>query len=145
VNTKIVALESKISDAVSRVAVAAESRAISNIILSPSIINQNDPNCDKDGTTNNNVPTKKNRTCSCQSSTCNVCVRASVNASRMNVPVEPLSGSSFLSSSELPLPLFDDNSDNNLVFHLQQLDEFIRLKGEPKDSQLAATDQVSGT
>lgn len=64
-------------------------------------------------------------------------MRVSINANRMNVPVEPLSVSSFLSSPELPLPLFYDNSDTNLVFHLQQLDEFIRLKGVPKAYRLA--------
>jgi hypothetical protein len=40
----------------------------------------------------------------------------------MNGPIESVSVSSFLSSSELPLPLFDDDSDTNPVFHLQQLD-----------------------
>jgi hypothetical protein len=55
----------------------------------------------------------------------------------MNVMMESLSVSSFLSSSELPLPLFDDNSDTNPVFHLWLLDEFIRLRGVPKAFQLA--------
>lgn len=65
-NAKIVALESEISDVPSRVAVAVELHAISNILLSPSVMNQNDPNSDIDGTTSNHVPTNENHTCSCQ-------------------------------------------------------------------------------
>jgi hypothetical protein len=137
-NTKIVALENKIADAPSRAAVAVESHATSNNLLSPSVVNQNDPSSDIDGTTSHNIPTNKNHACSCQSgNTCNVCVRACGGTTEMNGPIESLSVSSFLSSSELPLPLFDDDSDTNPVFHFRQLDEFIRLKGVPKAFQLA--------
>ncbi|PNF34392.1 hypothetical protein B7P43_G14526 [Cryptotermes secundus] len=45
--------------------------------------------------------------------------------------------SSFLSTSESPLPLFDDCSDTNPVFHLRRLDEFMNFKGIPKALQLA--------
>jgi hypothetical protein len=86
VNAKIVALESKMSDVACRAAVAAPSNVKSNILLSPSIVNQNDPS-DIAGTTSNNVPTNGNYTCTCQSSTCNVSVRASVNATRTCVSV----------------------------------------------------------
>jgi hypothetical protein len=47
-----------------------------------------------------------------------------------------VSVASFL-STELPLPLFDDNSDTNSVFHLRRLDEFINFRGVPKALQLA--------
>jgi hypothetical protein len=137
VNAKIVALESKTADAPSRLAVAAELRA-SNLLLSPSVVNQNGPSSDNDGTTSNNVPTNENHACSFQSgNTCNARVRASGSATGVNAPIGALSVSSFLSSSELPLPLFDDNSDTKPVFHLRRLDEFIRLKGVLKAFQLA--------
>jgi hypothetical protein len=55
----------------------------------------------------------------------------------MNVPVQTSSVSSFLSNTELPLPLFDDATEMNPVFHLRRLDEFIQLKGVPKAYQLA--------
>jgi hypothetical protein len=134
-NAKIVAIK-KIADAPSRVAVEVDSRATCNIRLSPSVVNQNDSS-DNVGTTRNNVSTNENHACSSQStSSRNACVRASANATGINVPVESVSVSNFLSSSELPLPLFDDNSNTNPIFHLRRLDEFIRLKGVPKHFQL---------
>jgi hypothetical protein len=95
---------------------------------------------DNDGTTSNNVPTNENHACSCQSTnTCNDCVRVSRNTTGINAPQESFSVSSFLSSSELPLPLFDYTSDTNPIFHIRWLDEFIRLKGVPKAFQLAVS------
>jgi hypothetical protein len=44
---------------------------------------------------------------------------------------------SYLSNPDFPLPLFDENSDVNPVFHLRPLDEFMKLKGIPKACQLA--------
>jgi hypothetical protein len=60
-----------------------------------------------------------------------------VNADHANAPVEHSSVNSYLSNSEFPLPLFDENSEINPVFHLKQLDEFIRFKGVPEACQLA--------
>jgi hypothetical protein len=135
VNAKIVALESKICEVPTRSAVVAEPCAVENL-QSPSVVNQSDLIMNN-GTINNSVPTNENPTCSCQSSSCNVGVSESVNAARVHVSTEPTSVSSFLSTSELPLPLFDDCSDINPVFHLRRLDEFIRFKGVPKALQLA--------
>jgi hypothetical protein len=91
-NAKIVALESKIADAPSRAAFAVESHATSNILLSPSVVNQNDPSSDIGSTTSHSVPTNKNHACSCQSgNTCNVCVRACGGTTEMNGPIESLS------------------------------------------------------
>jgi hypothetical protein len=55
----------------------------------------------------------------------------------MNVTQEIVGVSSFPSHSELPLSLFDDSSENNPVFHLRRLDEFIKLKSVLKGYQLA--------
>jgi hypothetical protein len=44
--------------------------------------------------------------------------------------------SNFFSTTELPLPVFDDCTDVNPVYHLRQLDEFIKLNGVPKALQL---------
>jgi hypothetical protein len=55
----------------------------------------------------------------------------------VNGPTELVAVSSFLSSSELPLPLFDDATDTNPVFHLRRLDEFIKFKNVPQALQLA--------
>jgi hypothetical protein len=58
-----------------------------------------------------------------------------VNADHVNAPVEHSSVNSSLSNSEYPRPLFDENSEINTVFHLKQLDEFIRLENHLTDSQ----------
>jgi hypothetical protein len=44
--------------------------------------------------------------------------------------------SSFLNSTELPLPQFDEAKDNNPVYHIRQLDEFMKFRGVPKALQL---------
>jgi hypothetical protein len=49
----------------------------------------------------------------------------------------PPIANSGLSSTELPLPLFDENLDVNPIFHLEQLVEFMKLKGVPQACQLA--------
>jgi hypothetical protein len=132
VNAKFAALDSKITDAPSRAAVAAESCS-SKIIFSPFVVNPNGASSSNAGTTSSNNSTNENHACSCQSgNTCNVCVRASGSTTGMNGEIASLSVSSFLSSSELLLSLFDDSSDTNPAFHLRRLDEFIRLKGVPK-------------
>jgi hypothetical protein len=136
VNDKIVALRSKFCEVPIR-AVRAESRATGNSLVAPSVVCQSDHARDHDGIMSNSGPTNENSSCTCQSSSCNVCVSESVHAARVNVSTELLSVSSFLSSSKLPLPLFDDSSDTNPVFHLRRLDEFVRFKGVPKALQLA--------
>jgi hypothetical protein len=55
----------------------------------------------------------------------------------MNGMTKPVSVDSFLTNSELPLPLFDDHSDTNPVLHLRRLDEFIKLRNVPKALELA--------
>jgi hypothetical protein len=44
--------------------------------------------------------------------------------------------SNFLSTTELPLPTLDECKETNPVYHLPQLDEFMKLKGIPGDLQL---------
>jgi 2-hydroxychromene-2-carboxylate isomerase len=55
----------------------------------------------------------------------------------MNGTNEQVSVTNFLSSAELPLPTFDENSDTSPVYHLRRLDEFIQFRGVPKALQLA--------
>jgi hypothetical protein len=76
-------------------------------------------------------------TSSNQSSVSNVCVREGENGENVSTPVGHSSVGSYLSNSEFPLPLFDENSDVNPVFHLRQLDEYLKLKGIPAVCQLA--------
>jgi hypothetical protein len=135
VNAKIVALENEVSGLPTRSAVAAEPCAADNF-ESPSVVKQSEHNRDN-GTVSNSGTSNETPTCSCQSSSCHVCVSESTNATRLHVPPEHTQVSSFLSTSELSLPLFDDCSDTNPVFHLRRLDEFIRFKGVPKALRLA--------
>jgi hypothetical protein len=59
--------------------------------------------------------------------------------SGQNVPksVPPYSANSYLSQTDFSLPIFEDSSKVNAMFHLNQLDEFMRLRGVPKHLHLA--------
>jgi hypothetical protein len=101
-----------------------------NTTPSSSVVNQNQDNTSGrvDGAANSLATTDGNHPASCQSAnSCTENVRLSDNYMGMNAIPENASVSSFLSHSELPLPLFD-NSDTNPVFHLRRLDEFMKLK-----------------
>jgi hypothetical protein len=50
-------------------------------------------------------------------------------------PESQSSGSNYISNSEFPLPLFDENSDNP-VFHLKQLDNYMKLRDIPAAGRL---------
>jgi hypothetical protein len=63
----------------------------------------------------------------------------SVNENTANMYNRPLVENSGLSSAELPQPLFDENLEINPIFHLKQLDEFLKLKGRPEAYQLAVS------
>jgi hypothetical protein len=83
------------------------------------------------------VSPDENHTLSCQRNNGNMCTDNNVNACRMHV-VDNTQASSFFSASELFLPLFNESKDNNIpVYHLRQLDDFMRFKGVPKALQLA--------
>jgi hypothetical protein len=75
--------------------------------------------------------------CNCQMNSCNMCGNGCVMGEDATVPVRHHSANSYLSHSDFPLPLFDDSSEVNPIFHLNQLDEFIRLRCVPKQFQLA--------
>jgi hypothetical protein len=50
-----------------------------------------------------------------------------------------------MAASEFPLPIFNESSDQNSVLHLRQLDNYFKIKGIPKELQLAiATRTIKG-
>jgi hypothetical protein len=59
-----------------------------------------------------------------------------VNRSRVHEATEQSATTSFMNSPELPLLIFDENSDVSQAFHFRQPDEFIRLKWVSKAYQL---------
>jgi chromosome segregation ATPase len=133
-HSEINALKSRVSEKerVVRTADSAESREADNIVpLSPTAVarveNANSVN-----------QVSINTSCACMSSSCKVCDRNGVNGSNVAVTERHSTANSYLSNSNFPLPLFDENSDVNPVFHLRQLDEFMKLKGIPRACQLAA-------
>jgi hypothetical protein len=132
VNAKIVALENRFSE-IPRPAVVIEPRAAEQILPSPSVVHQGDQS-------QASVPPDENRTCSCQTNNCEVCMENNVNTYRMHVS-DNQQVSSFLSSSELPIPLFNESKDTNPVYHIRQLDEFMRFRGVPKQLQLAVANK----
>jgi hypothetical protein len=127
VSAKIVALENKVSEP--RPAVVIEPLTNADNMPRPSVVHQSDQPTTA-------VQIEENRTCSCQSNTCQECMSNHNSTCRMNVGNnEPVS--SFLSSSELPLPQFDEARDTNPVCHIRQLDEFMQFRGVPKALQLS--------
>jgi hypothetical protein len=128
VSAKLVALENKVSE--QRPAVVAEQLPdCHNNMPSPSGVVPRDAPVTA-------VQIDGNRACSCQSTTCQECMSSYNSSCRMNVG-NTQQVSSFLSSSELPLPLFDESKENNPVCHIRQLDEFMQFRGIPKALQLA--------
>jgi hypothetical protein len=85
----------------------------------------------------NNVNGTGSASCSCNLNSCTLCMNGCVNGEDATVPVHHHSANSYLSYNDFPLPLFGDNSEINPIFHLNQLDEFIRLRSVPKQFQLA--------
>jgi uncharacterized protein YfkK (UPF0435 family) len=75
--------------------------------------------------------------CSCNLVSCNVCTNEGVNDQNVPTPVRPCNARSYLSATDFALPIFDDSTKVNAMFHLNQLDEFMSLKGVPKQLQLA--------
>jgi hypothetical protein len=128
VNAKLVALESKVLE-LPRQAVGNEPCPADLTIASSSMFQPSDMN-------QLSVLPDENRTCSCQTSSCKVCNGNPVNACRVQVS-ENQQVSSYLSPTELPPPIFDEGSDTNQVYHLRQLDEFMKFRGIPKALQLA--------
>jgi hypothetical protein len=74
--------------------------------------------------------------CSCNLVSCNVCTNGGVTDQNVPISVRPCNANSYLSQTDFALPIFDDSSKVNAKFHMNQLDEFIRLRGVPKQFQL---------
>jgi hypothetical protein len=126
VNAKIVALENKVSE--TRPAVAIEPLSNENSWPTPSVVHQQNSQATA-------VQNGESRTCSCQSDNCQECM-SYYNQCRVNVGTNQ-QVSSFLSSTELPLPQFDECKNQNPVSHIRQLDEFMKFRSVPKALQLA--------
>jgi hypothetical protein len=127
VNERIMALETQVAET-PRPAVGVESSTAPHNLVSPSVVIGSDQN-------NMSVSPDENRICSCQTISCNTCNVQNVNECRMQAPENQVS--SYLSPTELPLPIFEEVSDTNPVYHLRQLDEFMKFRGIPKALQLA--------
>jgi hypothetical protein len=127
VNEKLVALENRMSDLPTAVVIEPPNN---NSIHQ----NNNSPSAGQHNyCVTNHIPFGENRTCSCENENCDVCMN---NSCRMVLNQEAHQVSSFLSSSELPPPLFNENKDTNPVYHLRQLDQFLKFRGVPKAMQL---------
>jgi hypothetical protein len=128
VNAKIVGFENRVLEQ-PRTEVVNEPLTNGVNLQSPSVVDHNALQQTSD-------PTDENRTCSCQTINCEVCMHNNVSTYRVNV-ADSQQVSSFLSASELPLPQFNETKDTNPVLHIRQLDEFMRFRGVPKALQLA--------
>jgi hypothetical protein len=98
---------------------------------------------------NTEVPNQDSNSvnCSCGDENCLRCVREGVNVSSesTNYVKNPIA-SNYLNHSDFPLPLFDDGTDMNPVYHLKQLEEFMKLRRVQKEFQLPlAYKSITGT
>jgi hypothetical protein len=86
-----------------------------------------------------NMARAENVSCNCNLNSCAVCVCVDGGAicESATDPVRHHSANGYLSYADSPLPQFDDSSEVNPIFHLNQLDEFMRLRCVPKPLQLA--------
>jgi hypothetical protein len=110
-NAKIVALETKVAE-LPRPAVEMEPSTATQISISPSVVHQSDHNI--------GVSPDENRVCSCQTNHEHVCMNNNhVDECRMHV-IDNTQAFSFLSSTELPIPLFNEGKDNNPVYRLSR-------------------------
>jgi hypothetical protein len=75
--------------------------------------------------------------CSCNLVSCNVCTNGGVGDQNVPTSVRPYNANSYLSPTDFSLPIFSDSSKVNVMFHLNQFDEFMRLRGVPKQFKLA--------
>ncbi|PNF38199.1 hypothetical protein B7P43_G13469 [Cryptotermes secundus] len=74
--------------------------------------------------------------CSDNHESCNVCTNGGVSDQNVPMSVRLHSANRYLSQTDFSLPIFDDSSQMNAMFHLNQLDEHMQLKGIPKQFQL---------
>lgn len=81
-----------------------------------------------------NMARIENVQCSCNSNSCSVCVNGVAVCESTIEPVRHHSANSYLSCADFPLPQFDDSSEFNPIF---QLDEFMRFRSVPKPLQLS--------
>ncbi|PNF42415.1 hypothetical protein B7P43_G12348 [Cryptotermes secundus] len=73
--------------------------------------------------------------CSDKHESCNVCTNGGVSDQNVPMSVRHHSVSRYLSQPDFSLPIFDDSSQVNAMFRLNQLDEFMRFRGVPKQFQ----------
>jgi hypothetical protein len=130
IQAKFVALENKISK-MPRTAVIVEPQATSDTTQPPSAVDQMHQ---KAGGYRNLGQVDEDHQCSCQSNSCTACMSMSGNERSMNENVSQVS--TFLSTNELPLPTFDECKEVNPVYHLNQLEEYMKLKGIPQALKL---------
>ena len=137
VNAKFSELEAKFNEQPTRQISAPEAHALSYDAISPSVAQVNDHTIEPEGTLGNGGSVGENASCSCRPAPCNSSSESSLNVCRMHATSETVTLSSFLNNSELPLPLFDDATETNPVFHLRRLEEFINFRGVPRPLRLA--------
>ena len=137
VNAKVSELESKFNEQTTKQISAPEARAVSRDSISPSVAQVHGPTVEPEGTLGNGGAVGEDASCSCRPAHCTSSSDSSLNVCSMHATSETVTLSSFLSNSELPLPLFDDATETNPVFHLRRLEEFINFRGVPRPLRLA--------
>jgi hypothetical protein len=138
VNAKVVALESKLNEMPTRQAFATEERVVVQEATSPSAGPANDPATGPEGTETSGGLVGETVSCTHQPTPGDTPTSDSImNGCVVHATTDNISLSGYLNNSELPIPLFDDATETNPVFHLRRLDEFINFRNVTKPLCLA--------
>jgi hypothetical protein len=136
-NAKVQALETKCNELPTRQVSASDARGISHGANSPSAHQTIDHSLEPEETLGNGEQVRECASCSCRSAPGTVNSSVSENVCRMHAAKELVTLSDVLNNSELPIPLYDDATEMNPVFHIRKLEEFMDFRKVPQQLRLA--------
>ncbi|PNF26756.1 hypothetical protein B7P43_G18372 [Cryptotermes secundus] len=113
-----------------RAATSVETSQPSESSFVPATLTVNASDDDSDSNTKNG-----SLACSDNHVSCNVCTNGGVSDQNVPMSVRLHSANRYFSQTDFSLPIFDDTSQVNAMFRLNQSDEFMQLKETPKQFQ----------
>jgi hypothetical protein len=135
---KFVEIESKLNESAERQTLEPEASGAMHHSPPPSAHPTDDP-ARPEGIETSSGLVDGTVSCIHQPTTCHtVASHNSVNDRSVHAnPTTKVSLSGYVTNSELPIPLYDDESETNPVFHLRHLEEFFQFRNVPKSLCLA--------
>jgi hypothetical protein len=136
-NAEVQALQTNFMELTNRQVLASEARGIGHDANSPSAYQMIDHSLESEGTLGSGEQIRECASCSCRLAPGTVNSSGSENVCRMHAAKELVTLSGVLNNSELPLPLYDDATEMNPVFHIRKLEEFMDFRKVPQQLRLA--------